>query len=47
MKIPVNKESEIVVEIEQQTWSYLDLCAKYEIAPSVLGFARHLEESYE
>jgi len=39
-------ESEIVVEIEQQIYSYLDLCAMYETKPSVLGFAAHLEESY-
>ena len=39
-------ESEIVVEIEQQIYSYLDLCAMYETEPSVLGFAEHLNQSY-
>jgi hypothetical protein len=39
-------ESEVVVEIEQQIYSFLDLCAKYETTPTVLGFAEHLKESY-
>jgi len=42
----IQSETEIAVEIEQQVYSYLDLCAMYETTPSVLGFANHLEESY-
>jgi len=39
-------DTEIAVEIEQQVYSYLDLCAMYETKPSILGFAQHLRESY-
>jgi len=39
-------DTEIAVEIEQQVYAYLDLCAMYETVPSVLGFAQHLKESY-
>jgi hypothetical protein len=41
------KDSEIYLEVEEQIWSYLDLCAMYEKTPSVLGFAEHLKEAYE
>ena len=39
-------ESALITELEQQIFSYMDLCAMYETTPSVLGFANHLEESY-
>jgi len=40
-------DTQIAVEIEQQVFSYLDLCAQYEKKPSILGFADHLFESYD
>lgn len=39
--------TELSKEIEEQIWSYLDICAMYEKTPSVLGFAEHLKEAYE
>jgi len=39
-------DTQLAVEIEQQIFSYLYLCAMYETQPSILGFANHLEESY-
>jgi hypothetical protein len=47
LKKATMSESEVVVEIEQQIYSFLDLCAKYETKPTVLGFAEHLKESYK
>lgn len=40
-------ESELVKEITEQVYSYLDLCAGFETTPSILAFAQHLKESYE
>jgi hypothetical protein len=40
-------EVEFTKEIEEQTFTYLDLCAMYEKTPSVLGFSQHLHEAYE
>jgi len=39
-------DTEIAVEIEQQVYSYLDLCAMYEKTPSINGFIDHMIESY-
>jgi hypothetical protein len=39
-------ESEVVVEIQDQIFPYLELCAHYETTPTVLGFSKHLSESY-
>ncbi|MCW2763636.1 MAG: hypothetical protein JWR85_3837 [Marmoricola sp.] len=46
MFIQINKESELVTEIEAQIYRYLDLCAMWEREPSILGFSQHLMESY-
>lgn len=40
-------DSQLVVEIEQQIWSYIEICAMYHATPSVLGFSNYLQESYE
>jgi len=40
-------ETEIAVEVEQQTFSYFDLCALREDSPSIKGFIQHMIESYE
>jgi hypothetical protein len=40
-------EVEFTKEIEEQTFTYLELCAMYEKTPSVLGFAEHLWDAYE
>ena len=39
-------DTEIHKDIEEQFYSYLELCAMYEKTPSVLGFAEHLHEAY-
>jgi len=40
-------ESELITELEQQIFSYVEICAMNESTPSALGFAQHLKESYE
>lgn len=40
-------ETEFIKEIEEQQYSYLELCAHKDKKPSVLGFAKYLTESYE
>jgi len=40
-------ESELITELEQQIFSYMDICAMYETTPTPLGYAQHLKESYE
>lgn len=40
-------ETGFAKEMEEQIYSYIDLCAKYELQPNVWGFIEHLEESYE
>lgn len=40
-------DTKLSKEIDEQFWSYVELCAMYEKTPSVLGFAEHLKEAYE
>jgi hypothetical protein len=40
-------ETEFIKDIDEQKYSYLELCAMHEKTPSVLGFAEYLKEAYE
>lgn len=40
-------ESHLITELEEQIYSYVDLCALGGETPTILGYAKHLEESYK
>lgn len=39
-------EAELTAELIEQIASYIDICAMYEVDPTVRGYADHLSESY-
>lgn len=39
-------DTQLSKEIEEQFWSYIELCHMYEKRPSMVGFAEHIKESY-